>query len=153
MHEDRAVAIAAYCRRVAKRRPPIPYGVVYDGGKLTNEGMAELSGMATGLTCATFVLAALKWAGYELLELNTWSSRAEDDAWHSHIVKMLIAFYCDHHNLLSTDQIVAVARERGCARFRPEEVAAACALRPWPVAFRIVEPEGIAARTFLLSAS
>jgi hypothetical protein len=149
---DRAATLAGFCRRIAKRRPRIPYGIVYEGGRLADDGTAELSGRQVGLTCATFVLAVLKHAGYDMLDLGTWPPREGDDVWHAHIVKLLIRFHCRNQDLLTADHIVAVARERGCARFRPEEVAAACAQTQWPVTFTQVAPEGDMARTFLLSA-
>lgn len=150
--KDLAISIAGYCRLVARRSPKIPYGIVYEGGSLAGDGTAKMSGHEVGLTCATFALAVLKWAGCELLDLSTWRARKEDDVWHGHIVKMLINFHCRNPNLLKPDHIVAVAQERGCARFRPEEVAAACGL-PWPVSFAHAEPEGMAARAWLLAAS
>lgn len=146
---DRAAALSGFCRRVAKRSPPIPYGIVYEGGRLAEDGTAELSGKAVGLTCATFVLSVFKSAGLDLLNLGTWPVRKDDVVWHEHIVKMLNDVRNRHPDRISENHIMAVAQESGCARFRPEEVAAACGLR-WPVSFCDVELEGMAARSFLL---
>lgn len=146
---DRAASLSGFCRRVAKRRPRIKYGIVYEGDRLADDGTVQLSGNAIGLTCATFVLAVLKWAGFEPLKLETWPNRNDDEAWHRHIVKMLINVHCSRPDSPTSDHIVDVAWERGCARFRPEEVAASCAF-DWPVSFYDVEPEGAAARAFLL---
>ena len=152
--EDRAVALAGFCRRVARRRARVPYGVVYQGGRVAEDGTVELSGQAVGLTCATYVLAVVESGlgeGGALLDLGTWRSRTDDGPWHDHIVKLLRERRVSNPDLISEEHIFTVAKEKGCARFRPEEVAAAAAL-PWPAPFAAVEPEGAAARTFLLSA-
>ncbi len=131
MDPDRAETFAAFCRHLARRRPRIPYGVLYRGDTLSDEGTVLLSGGAVGLTCATFVLAVLKWAGFELLDLGSWIHRPEDTDWHAHIVEMLSRFRERNPELISHQHIEAVRSEKGCARFRPEEVAAACT-SAWP---------------------
>lgn len=148
--DDAAAAVAGFCRRVAKRPPFIPYGVVYDGGGLALDGTAELAGKAVGLTCATYVLALLESFNHRLLALDTWRPRPEDASWHDSIVRMLLDFRQRHPDLLTAAHIQAVADEKGCARYRPEEVAAAAHLS-WPVPFQTAVPLGSAARSAMLA--
>jgi hypothetical protein len=152
--EDRAAALAGFCRRVARRGVRVPYGVLYDGGRVADDGTVELAGRTVGLTCATYVLVVLEWGLFggtgQLLDVASWQPRDDDRPWHEHIVDLLRDFRVRHPDLITDEHIRAVAAEKGCARFRPEEVAAAAAL-PWPASFAAVEPEGKAARHFLLA--
>lgn len=149
--DEAAAAVAGFCRRVAKRRPPIKYGIVYEGGKLADDGRALLGGQAVGLTCATFVLALLSTFNHELLALGSWPARPDDDdAWHGHIVSMLTQLRQRHPDDITEEHIAAVRKERGCCRYRPEEVAAA-AKASWPAAFATIDPLGQQARAFLLA--
>jgi len=131
LQDDRAEAIAGLCRRIARRADQVPYGLIYEGGRLREDGTAELRGREIGLTCATFVLAVFEGAGITLLALDTWTSREEDGAWHQRIVAMLRGT-----DGVSEAHISGVAAETRCARYRPEEVAAACAIEPRPVSFQ-----------------
>jgi len=150
LDDDGAAALAGACRRIGKRMPSVRYGIVYEGGTLAEDGTAVLGGDAVGLTCATYVLALLRSFNHNLLVLDTWPPRDDDDPWHAHILKMLIGFYCKHKDVLTPDHIVAVSRERGCARYRPEEVAAAAGVA-WPSPFDVVEPRGGDARAALVA--
>jgi hypothetical protein len=148
--DEGAAAIAGLCRRIAKRPASVPYGIVYEGGKLSDDGSVILNGLAIGLTCATYVLALLRSSNHDIVHFETWPPRADDSDWHGHIIKMLIGFHCRHPDLLTMDHILAVSREHGCARFRPEEVASA-AQAQWPVLFNVAEPRGREARAFLVA--
>lgn len=147
--DDAAAAVAGFCRRVARRPPQIKYGIVYEGGRLAADGEAILAGRAVGLTCATFVLALLGTFNHHLLALESWPSRPEDDSWHQHIISMLMDWQQRRPGLVTDEHIDAVRRERGCRRYRPEEVAAA-AKASWPADFRAVDALGQQARAFVL---
>ena len=150
LDDDGAAAVAGYCRRIGKRPPFVRYGIAYEGGTLAEDGTAVLGGSAVGLTCATYVLALLRSFNHDIIVLDTWPPRADDDPWHAHILKMLIGFHCKNKDVLSPEHIVAVSRERGCARYRPEEVAAAAGVQ-WPSPFDVAEPRGRDARAALVA--
>ena len=117
-------ARASPVRAVPKLR--LPYGLKYAGGGFARDGTLALRGNAVGLTCATFVLAVFDYAGVLLLDVGGWPSRSEDAAWHATIVDQL----GQGRRRASPEHIAAVRAEIPCARFRPEEVAAAGALYP-----------------------
>lgn len=156
----RAEAVAGHCRRIWKRVEEeglrIPYGLVYKGGKFSAQGRTQLAVGEIGLTCATFVLAVLATAGLKLLDLPTWEERdatriAEDNAWHAGIVALMKATRADYE--ISDGHIAGVEQERGCSRFRPEEVAGACGLpgkSPSKHKFDEVRPLGALIRAVLL---
>lgn len=145
---DRAEAVAALCRRIYRRNRlrGIPYGVHYDGGRVREDYLVELSGRTHGLTCATFVMLVFQEAGAPLLRPETWpTDRAEDARWHDRVVALL------EQTGVPADHVANVRSERGCARFRPEETAGACSceVEERPSAFADVEPRGQLVRTAL----
>jgi len=119
---DRASAFAGYCRRIFRRSPLIPYGILYEGGEYAQDGTIRFAGREIGLTCATFVLAVFGGAGIKLLDHAGWPSRPSDQSWHLQIVNLL-------NGRATAQHVQAVRSELGCARFRPAEVAAAAGLR------------------------
>jgi len=123
---DRVETMAAFCRRVSRRRPSVPYGIWYEGGALQDDGAAELKGKEIGLTCATYVLALLEWGGIRLLSIENWPSRPEDASWHRGIVRALRKHQRRNPDSISDEHIARVEQDGGCARFRPEEVTAGC---------------------------
>ncbi len=138
----RAVAFAALCRRVYRRNRErgIPYGIRYEGGRVLPDGLVELAGLTHGLTCATFVMLVFEHAGVPLLEPSTWPARADDAAWHQEIVALL------ERTRVPREHVETVRQELGCARFRPEETAAACSCDPRPTRFEAAAPRGLLVR-------
>jgi len=125
--------IVAQCKRSASAdvESGLPYGfgpprtsVMRDErtGRLVIEG-------ASGLTCATFVLAILRLANVELAALDTWESRDGDDEWKAGIVDAL------EQSGASPAHVVAVREDSGHTRVRPEDVAGAATESVIPVVF------------------
>lgn len=133
--ELRVDAVAVLCERIWKRRQSIPYGVLYDGGQFTRDGVLELGAAAHGLTCATFVMHVFRSAGIELLEWAAWPIRTTDAEWHQQIVSELENFRIRFPDEISEEHIKNVRGELGCARFRPEEVTGACSSTQFPASF------------------
>lgn len=82
-----------------------------------------------GLTCATFVCAVFQRAGLQLLAYESWPPRSDDVEWQQHVIGILERAGAD------PEHIAALRGQVGAVRIRPEEVAAAAALAPHPVAF------------------
>lgn len=137
LHAIRRDAVIAKCRLIATARPSISYGVQFDGARFLENGLVQYQGSTHGMTCATFVLAVLDSAGVPLLKTADWKSRPEDAAWHDWIVAQLRKTAG-----VSKAHADNVAAEKGCARFRPEEVAGACAGSRRPLGFVIVPALG-----------
>lgn len=145
LDEVRAYNLVAMCQLIADRadRGAVPYGILYEGGTFTDQGIMKLGAHAHGLTCATFVMHVFRSAGIELMFYGQWPSRLEDDAWHNRIVERLQRHYVDHAE--------KIAGEKGCARFRPEEVAGACSSTSWPAAFAFCEQRGAILREYMFA--
>jgi len=121
--EERLQAVSALCRRIARKyvNGGIPYGLtppndVFDA--VTGELL--LGPTATGLTCATFVLAIFQAARLPLIDLESWPpADAFDRRWQLWIASMLRKHTRDDAHA------DAVLSEVGVGRIRPEHVAAA----------------------------
>ena len=153
--EERAEAAAALCRRVFRRHGHhgLPYGILYEGGRINPDGLVELLGSTHGLTCATFVLLVFEHAGYPLVQVDTWPAREGDATWHTRIVETLEGTR-QSRGEPSEEHIENVRGELGCARFRPGEVTAACPrCHDGPSPFQEIEPLGVEVRQALLEAA
>jgi len=129
-------------RRVAK----IPYGLRNRCSTIDQDGVFRPGPGESGFTCATFVLALFELAGVVLLDRDSWESRdgarkAEDEFVQQALVEAL--------RQTAPEQAAAAEREIGCARFRPEEVAAASGLPATPVPFPAAAAEGQLLRTHI----
>jgi hypothetical protein len=80
----------------------------------------------TGLTCASFVLAVFERAQIRLARYMGWAAPDSDDIrWQQGVLNLL-----EQTPSVTTDHINAVRREVGnSVRYRPEQVAAAAAIR------------------------
>ena len=74
----------------------------------------------------------------KLLDIDAWPSRPEDSVWQEKVLGMLA------ETSVAEAHIRAVREERGCLRFRPEEVAGAAAYSSYPVTFLQAEEAGAA---------
>lgn len=108
----------------------ISYALKYDKSFFDISGHLKLTPGCIGLTCATFILAFFKGVGYELLNSSDWEPRSEDDAWHSEIIDLMESFR--ERFSIDITHIENVKKEKGCVRFRPEEVVAASHFFPLP---------------------
>lgn len=93
-----------------------------DTGRLLIDG-------ASGLTCATFVLAILEVASIRLADLSTWAGREGDDVWKAWVVGQL------EESGGPAEHVAAVRADKDHVRVRPEDVAGAATEKPVPVAF------------------
>jgi hypothetical protein len=133
IHATKARILARLCKLLADkyrgRRPSIAYALRYEGGKFEPESGSFLTEKDRGLTCATFVLAIFATRGIPLLRTEEWPPRPDDEAWQRAVVEML------REGGAEAEHIAAVEQEIGCARFRPEEVAAAGTSSELPASF------------------
>ena len=81
IHEDRAMAIATYCRRIWKQnqRNQLPYGFSEPNDFFDTSGNLIKGPAKTGLTCASFVLALFEAARTPLADLDTWPEPTSED--------------------------------------------------------------------------
>lgn len=129
---ERALAIARLCARVWRvhERDGLPYGLRYDATTFHRTGELRLGPDELGLTCATFVIALFRKGGVELLRLTEWPARPDDVDRQRSLVASLRGdpavprAHCD-----------AIEREVGVVRYRPTEVAGACASPVLPSSF------------------
>ncbi|WP_437942733.1 hypothetical protein [Sorangium sp. So ce341] len=123
IHPTRARVLARLCKLLADkyrgRRPSIAYALRYEGGKFEPKSGNFLTETERGLTCATFVLAVFATRGVPLLRAEEWPPRQDDEVWQRAVVEILRSTGAE------AEHVAAVEQEVGCARFRPEEVAAA----------------------------
>jgi len=127
---DRAIVVQSVVRLLARSNPEAPYGFDFPNEVFdADSGKWLLGSTGHGLTCASFVIAALMQAGINLLELSSWKERDEDEAWRQKIIKLLERRYPEH-----AAQLVANPQS---VRFRPEDVGGSARMKEsaWPVTF------------------
>jgi hypothetical protein len=141
MDPARARALAGVCRKIARKYAAQPrsigYALRYVGQRFDTAGVFMSDG-GLGLTCATFVMAVFASSGNDLLTWHDWKPREEDRGWLQYVVTQL-----EEHRA-EPEHVAAVREqaERGCARFRPEEVAAAGIACELPIGFAYAERIG-----------
>ena len=133
-----------------KNRKTIPYGINYWKGPHFDpaDGKYVQSKEGFGLTCATFVIALFEVFGYEIIDIETWPSRDDDNEFHERIIEMLrnpqqvrnVDIDSSEHQAHIQAQISGM----GIApRFRPEEVASSIGLYEGSaLPYQVVEPAG-----------
>jgi hypothetical protein len=128
----RARQVAALCRKVFRQNSAgIPYAFSTASDCFDTETGAFLIGPGHhGLTCASFVLAVFHTAGLPLVDYKTWPrERNGDKEWQELIIEQLT------RDGASLEHIRAIESELGAVRYRPEDVAGACAAMSIPVPF------------------
>ncbi len=125
---ERQKSVAAMSRRVWKtcEQAQLPYALKHCT-TFDFMGSVRPHPEFAGFTCATFVLALFESCYVKLIDLSSWESRPEDIEWQQEILSILV------QTGVAQPHVEAVQRQIGCERYRPEEVAAACALFPPPV--------------------
>lgn len=126
--------LAVYLSKLASNAGTIPYGFDASGSvfdPISGDYIAPPPGK--GLTCATFISALLKSLGYNIVDLDTWPVRSEDDAFIDYIIRTLRQINADDAH------ISGVKASLPAKRLRPEEVVGAIPEQPWPVAFQVAE--------------
>ena len=84
-----------------------------------------------GLTCATYVAAALKGAGIDLLDITTWIARPGDEAWTNAVLRALREG--------APERAAELEGQRAPFRVRPDEVAAAAEGPIFPISMTEAE--------------
>ncbi|WP_163869207.1 hypothetical protein [Myxococcus eversor] len=140
--EEVAEVISQFCSVFEEKHRAAPSrhigsGLRYTDGTFKSDPLGFLTNDGCGLTCATFVMALLKTYGLELLRQEEWPQRLEDQSFHERIVQEL------EEKGAETEHVEAVRKEIGCARYRPEEVAAAALLGEFPVGFNQASSLGV----------
>jgi len=135
-YEDvRLQAIAGLCRLVSEKKQEMKYAFRFAESTITPTGDIIVGNTEYGFTCATFVLALFRAAVIELVDVVAWPPRADEDAkWQASMIQLIRD---DPPKSVSREDIENHLRllksEIGCARFRPEEVAAAASRDEYPV--------------------
>lgn len=137
--------IAAKCHRISQAKDQgIPYGLLYEGATFDDDGILRLEGNEHGLTCATFVMAVYASCGITLCNYAAWPPRREEDSsWHASIIALL-------RHSASQEHLHNLEREKGCARFRPEEVAASITFPDLPAPVDKIWEKGVLIRQRLI---
>lgn len=145
---ERQRVIAAKCRLIWSRNndpQTIPYSLFYENGSFTPDGILSLDEKGCGLTCATFILATFKFCGINLIDTTSWISRTDDAIWHDRIISLLESM----SDKIDADHINNVRKEKGCSRFRPEEVAMSSTFENTPGKTEDIINRGLYLRDFL----
>jgi len=131
MDDLNAEIMAHLASRIAHSENPISYAFDSSGVCFDNEtGELMPHPVGKGLTCATFIVAALRAYGHDVVETSSWPERPEDEEFRQHILGLLT----EHAN---NDYYDAVSKHQNVARVKPSEVCGAVTVpRPdWPVEF------------------
>lgn len=148
IHPIRQQVIAAKCKKIwSKNSDPqtIPYSIFYETGGFTDEGVLSLDEKENGLTCSTFVLAIFKSCGFNLIETTKWIKRDDDQTWHDKII-----YYLEKTNA-SPEHLNNVRKEKGCSRFRPEEVAMSSTFTNMPARVQDIITRGLLLREIVIN--
>jgi hypothetical protein len=136
-----AYVLAKLCRKIADQYARgdrrLAYALRYGGGTFDPGTGIFMNEAGRGLTCATFVMAVFASRGAPLLHWAEWQPRDEDRVWQEKVVRALRAYGADEEHVTAVNE----EAQRGCARFRPEEVAAAGVCDTLPLGF--VEAERV----------
>lgn len=97
----------------------IHYGLYYKHTYFEHKGIIRLGENECGLTCATFVLAVFKSAGLELIDLDNWPVRPDDLNWQDSLINSIELLEPE-----DKDYIKKLHKEKGCPRYKPQEVTA-----------------------------
>ncbi|TWT71495.1 hypothetical protein [Crateriforma conspicua] len=142
VNKRRLIQLAAVCDAIAHENSAdaIRYGLSNPVGVFDTDTKKFLLGPTRGgLTCASFVLAVFDCARLQLVEYSGWPSPdAEDYQWQEAVLNTLMQMRASNPNQVTQEHIDCVRDEAGSsARFRPEQVAAAAAIRERrPVKYR-----------------
>jgi len=133
--------IAAFLLHVAEENESgdIPYSYIYRGKSIDESGKYVSSGVGSGLTCATYILAIFEALQISMIDLQTWpAGRPADVQWALDILDLLAKSQPP-----ATAEHIATQRAElpNVVRYRPEEIGAAFTeLIRSPLTFAQVEP-------------
>lgn len=135
-------AVVAQCKRAAKADTSpqhISYGLGFPRATIRVDSTTNtmVIANASGLTCATFVLALFSLASLPLVNLGTWQDREGDAEWKANVIEHLKAVPG-----ATEERIAQLESERDVVRIRPEDVAGAAASEGAPVSFTVATTVG-----------
>lgn len=114
----------------------IPYSLGLGDSNFTETGNFVAQNSYAGLTCATFVMRVFDSQRLPIIDLDKWKHRKSDKKWQRQILQKL-ELWLKHKNyeekyihgyLAYQNRLI----NAGCARYKPEEVAAASAMESPP---------------------
>lgn len=134
--------IVAHCKRSAKADldpQHLEYGLGYPRATIRRDGSTDVMIVenASGLTCATFVLAIFKLAGRELVDTVSWKDRDGDVEWKANVVAFLTESLPE-----ASERVVKLRADKDLVRVRPEDVAGAATASAHPVGFDVATAAG-----------
>jgi hypothetical protein len=140
--------LVAFVRAVATRGATINYAVDFIAakGSFSQNGNYKAPKNSDGLTCASFVVEALRGGMVNLVKESTWRADPANVEWGNAV--------CDElAKTADADHIASVRRSLNGLRLRPFEVAGAGALGParWPAEFDEVQGPAAAVGAALLT--
>lgn len=112
----------------------IPYGFDSEGVVWHADGEFIPPPPGKGLTCATFLIATLRFLGFNVVDLSSWPQRPEDGNWQD-AMRLSIQNYCDLHAVDAQEHLNLLQADVGAVRVRPEEAAAIVVSQQLPVPF------------------
>ena len=140
---EEARQIAGLCERIAETRPHVHYGFHYAPSVFSvKDGSLQLGDNMIGLTCATFVLALFHSFNIRLVLEETWKPRESDAQWQEEILEWMARDGTRERLGIDDKYLQGNAKDIGCLRYRPEEVAGACLMDDIPVDFALAERIG-----------
>ena len=146
LSEDEQLQLAVWFKQVfLANNKNIPYGIEYSSIRyFSDDGTYLLLERNCGLTCSTFVLALFRDFAYELVDIDSWEKRSDDEEWQKNIIKSMKSQSERHSDLYPATYIDAQVAKIGIAvRFRPEEVAVSAHLCDGtPIKFDEAKREG-----------
>lgn len=105
----------------------IPYAYRYENySDFDANNHLILDEQSNGLTCATFILTIFHHVGIDLINLDRWPHRDEDEIKEKD-TKHVFWNYKERIDV-SRDHLLKMEKEIGCKRYSPEEVAISSAL-------------------------
>lgn len=105
----------------------IDYGFSPPDDAFDADGKYDALNPSKGLTCATFIAAIFKSAGFPTVKLETWPSRPDDEAWRQSVLRLLRRYEPKRAAQLSGSEVAY--------RLKPSELAAASASSRAPLCF------------------
>ncbi len=131
-HFFRRKALIAYLKAIyEKNKQTIPYSFLYKKVPFDKERKFNPELGQIGLTCSTFVMAALEDNGIFLCNKDSWPARHDD----VEIRKRIISIYNEDPRV-PKEHLAIMESELYCVRFRPEEVLCASGRFPVPCNFK-----------------
>jgi len=128
-----AKAFVGYLRKVAKRQPPIRYGigVLAAIGSFSENGDYKAPKGSDGLTCATFVTELFRLVALKVIKEPSWPPDVNGD-WAEAVCSEL-----SRTEGVTEEHVEAVRAGKHGIRIRPEEVGAAASstYKGWPVPY------------------